>query len=323
MLSVNLKIPKKEKMIKLNKLTASISLYAIGILFSLNVFAAEPLVSVGWLSDNLVNDKVVILDIRNKIDGGSKEIFETGHIPSSVYSNYLSDGWRTTVDGIVGKLPPLKDLEILIGSLGIGNDNHVVVVPGGINSSDFGSAARVYWTFKVLGHEEVSILDGGYTAWVKKFPGNIESGIQDPNKVTFKSNFQSRYLATTEEVFQNLDNTFVAFVDARSEEQHFGKKKHGKALAAGTIPGAILLKQSDLIINNTSYVKDLDSIIELAQNVSIEADKNNIVFCNTGHWAATTWFVLSEVLGLPNVKNYDGSMVEWTADVTRPLENTI
>ena len=75
---LNLKIPKKEKMIKLNKLTASISLYTIGILFSLNVFAAEPLVSVGWLNDNLVNDKVVILDIRNKIDGGSKEIFETG-----------------------------------------------------------------------------------------------------------------------------------------------------------------------------------------------------------------------------------------------------
>ena len=316
-------MPTKENMIRLNKLITSITVYTIGILLSLNVFAAEPLVSVEWLSDNLVNDKVVVLDIRNKIDGGSKEIFGTGHIPSAIYSNYLSDGWRTTVDGIVGKLPPVKDLEILIGNLGIGNDNHVVVVPGGINSSDFGSAARVYWTFKVLGHEEVSILDGGYTAWVKKFPDQIELGIQDPNKVAFKSNFQSRYLATTEEVFKNLDNISVAFVDARTEEQHFGKKKHGKALAAGTIPGSLLLKQSDLIIDNTSYVKDLDSIIQLAQNLSIGPDKDNIVFCNTGHWASTTWFVLSEVLGLPNVKNYDGSMVEWTADPARPLENTI
>ena len=266
---------------------------------------------------------MIVLDIRNKIDGGSKETFEVSHIPTAIYSNYLEDAWRTNVDGIVGKLPPLKDLEILIGNLGIGNDNHVVVVPGGINSSDFGSAARVYWTFKVLGHEEVSILDGGYTAWVKKFPDQIELGIQDPNKVAFKSNFQSRYLATTEEVFKNLDNISVAFVDARTEEQHFGKKKHGKALAAGTIPGSLLLKQSDLIIDNTSYVKDLDSIIQLAQNLSIGPDKDNIVFCNTGHWASTTWFVLSEVLGLPNVKNYDGSMVEWTADPARPLENTI
>jgi len=310
-------------MIKLKKLTTLISLYTVCILFSLNTFASEPFVNVDWLSENLTNDKIIILDIRNKIDGGSKEIFETGHIPSSVYSNYLEDGWRTTVDGIVGKLPPLKDLEILIGNLGISNDNHVVVVPGGINSSDFGSAARIYWTFKVLGHEEVSILDGGYTAWEKKFSDKIESGLQDTNKVTFKSNFQSKYLATTDEVLKNLDNITVSFVDARTEEQHFGEKKHGKALAAGTIPGSLLLKQSDLIIDNTSYVKSLDSIIQLSQNVGIEAEKENIVFCNTGHWASTTWFVLSEVLGLPNVKNYDGSMVEWTADPSRPLENNI
>ena len=310
-------------MININKLTAIIFTIAFSLFFSIKSYAVEPLVSVEWLKNNLSNEKLIVLDIRNKIDGGSKEIFGTGHIPSAIYSNYLSEGWRTTVDGIVGKLPPVKDLEILIGNLGIGNDNHVIVVPGGINSSDFGSAARVYWTFKVLGHEEVSILDGGYTAWVKKFPGNIELGIQDLNKVAFKSNFQSRYLATTEEVFKNLDNISVAFVDARTEEQHFGKKKHGKALAAGTIPGSLLLKQSDLIIDNTSYVKDLDSLIQLAQNVSIGPDKDNIVFCNTGHWASTTWFVLSEVLGLPNVKNYDGSMVEWTADPARPLENNI
>ncbi len=69
-------------MILLKKLTALITVYTIGILFSLNVFATEPLVSVEWLSDNLANDKVVVLDIRNKIDGGSKEIFETGHILS-------------------------------------------------------------------------------------------------------------------------------------------------------------------------------------------------------------------------------------------------
>ena len=313
----------KEKMIKLKKLTTLISLYTVCILFSLNTFASEPFVNVDWLSENLTNDKVIILDIRNKIDGGSKEIFETGHIPSAVYSNYLEDGWRTTVDGIVGKLPPVKNLEILIGNLGISNDNHVVVVPGGINSSDFGSAARIYWTFKVLGHEEVSILDGGYTAWEKKFSDKIESGLQDTNKVSFKSNFQSKYLATTDDILKNLDNITVSFIDARTEEQHFGGKKHGKALAAGTIPGSLLLKQSDLIIDNTSYVKSLDSIIQLSQNVGIEAEKENIVFCNTGHWASTTWFVLSEVLGLPNVKNYDGSMVEWTADLSRPLENNI
>jgi len=310
-------------MIQVKKLITLIFIYTFGILFSFNIFASEPLVNVEWLNDNLINDKIVVLDIRNKIDGGSKESFEAGHIPNAVYSNYLEDGWRTTVDGIVGKIPPLKDLEILIGSLGIDNSSHVIIVPGGVSSSDFGSAARVYWTFKVLGHEEISILDGGYKAWNNKFPETKNIGFQIPNKKVFKSNFQSKFLATTEEVLENIDVSSVSFIDARTEDQYLGKKKHGKALSTGTIPGAINLKQFDLIKENTTYVKDLNTLQELAFNSGINPNNVNISFCNTGHWAATDWFILSEVLGLPNVKNYDGSMVEWTADTSRPLINTL
>lgn len=308
---------------QLNKLNTLIFICIFSITFSLNLFASEPLVSSEWLNSNLTNDKIVVLDIRNKIDGGSKESFEAGHIPNAVYSNYLEDGWRTTVDGIVGKIPALKDLEILIGSLGIDNNNHVIIVPGGVNSSDFGSAARVYWTFKVLGHEEISILDGGYKAWNNKFPETKDIGFKSPNKKVFKSNFQSKFLATTEEVLENIDVSSVSFIDARTEDQYLGKKKHGKALSSGTIPGAINLKQFDLIKENTTYVKDLNTLEELAFNSGINPNNINISFCNTGHWAATDWFILSEVLGLPNVKNYDGSMVEWTADTSRPLINTL
>ena len=306
---------------QLRKLTNFI--FIVSIIFSLKLFAAEPLVSVQWLNDNLINNKIIVLDIRNKIDGGSKKSFEAGHIPGAIYSNYLEDGWRTKVDGVVGKIPPLKDLERLVGSLGISNDNHIIIVPGGINSSDFGSAARVYWTFKTLGHNEVSILDGGYTAWKNKFPEKKELGFNSPKEKFFKSNFQSKFLATSEEILEKLDLVSVSFVDARSEEQYLGKKKHGKALSSGTIPGAINLKQYDLIIENTSFVKDVNILTELAFNAGVDFDKENIVFCNTGHWASTDWFILSEILGIPNVKNYDGSMVEWTSDTSRPLINTL
>ena len=83
---------------QLEKLNALILIFIFSTIFSLNLFAAEPLVSSEWLNDNLTNNKIVVLDIRNKIDGGSKESFEAGHIPNAVYSNYLEDGWRTTVD---------------------------------------------------------------------------------------------------------------------------------------------------------------------------------------------------------------------------------
>ena len=187
-------------MININKLTAIIVFIAFSLFFSIKSYAVEPLISVEWLKNNLSNENLVVLDIRNKLDGGSKDTFEVSHIPTAVYSNYLTDGWRTTVDGIVGKLPPVKDLEILIGGLGISNDNQVIIVPGGVSSSDFGSASRVYWTFKVLGHNNVSILDGGYTAWIQQLPNQLETGAVNPTTAIFKADFQSKYLATTEDV---------------------------------------------------------------------------------------------------------------------------
>ena len=310
-------------MLNKDKLTAIIITIAFSLFFTLKSYAAEPLISVDWLKSNLSNEKLIILDIRNKIDGGSKDAFEVSHIPTAVYSNYLEDGWRTTVDGIVGKLPPLKDLEILIGGLGINNDSHVIVVPGGVSSTDFGSAGRVYWTFKVLGHNNVSILDGGYAAWIGQLPTQIETGTVNPTTAIFKADFQSKYLATTEDVVNALANNSSVLVDARPEEQFLGKSKSGKALAAGTIPGSFNLQQQTLVEDNTSFFKDAITVAQLVKEVGIESTEGEIAFCNTGHWATVAWFALSEVLGHDNVKNYDGSMVEWTADPARPLENSI
>ena len=310
-------------MINKDKFTAIIINIVFCLFFSIKSYAAESLVSVEWLKNNLSNKKLVVLDIRNKIDGGSKETFEVSHIPTAIYSNYLEDGWRTTVDGIVGKLPPVKDLETLIGGLGINNDSHVIVVPGGVSSTDFGSASRVYWTFKVLGHNSVSILDGGYAAWVHKLPTQIETGAANPITAIFKADFQSKYLATTEDVVNALANNSSVLVDARPEEQFLGKSKSGKALAAGTIPGSFNLQQQTLVEENTSFFKDAITIAQLVKEVGIESTEGEIAFCNTGHWATVSWFALSEVLGHENVKNYDGSMVEWTADPSRPLENSI
>ena len=310
-------------MLNKDKLTAIIIIIAFSLFFTLKSYAAEPLINVDWLKSNLSNEKLIILDIRNKIDGGSKDAFEVSHIPTAVYSNYLEDGWRTTVDGIVGKLPPLKDLEILIGGLGINNDSHIIVVPGGVSSTDFGSAARVYWTFKVLGHNNVSILDGGYAAWIGQLPTQIETGTVNPTTAIFKADFQSKYLATTEDVVNALANNSSVLVDARPEEQFLGKSKSGKALAAGTIPGSFNLQQQTLVEENTSFFKDTIIVAQLVKEVGIESTEGEIAFCNTGHWATVAWFALSEVLGHDNVKNYDGSMVEWTADPARPLENNI
>ena len=137
---------------------------------------ASPLVSPAWLSEKLDDDKVVVIDLRNKIDKGSYETFLEGHIPGAIHSDYLKDGWRVGRDGVVGLLPEADQFQSLARRLGVSDDTHVVVVPAGVSSTDFGSAARAYWTFKVFGHNNVSILDGGFAAWRDYAPGNIETG---------------------------------------------------------------------------------------------------------------------------------------------------
>ncbi|NBB84024.1 MAG: sulfurtransferase [Alphaproteobacteria bacterium] len=278
---------------------------------------AGPLVDPAWLADHLEIDDLVVLDIRNRIDGGSAETFAEGHIPGAVYSNYIEAGWRATVDGVPGKLPPVAELEALIGGLGIDDDDHVVIVPGGVSSTDFGSAARVYWTFKVLGHDTVSILEGGHAAWAAAdLP--LATGESAPEPATFTAEFRPALLATTDQVAAAIDGG-TPLVDARPLEQYVGEAKSDVVARAGTLPGAVNVPHSTFVVDEGRDVVDGDRLAALLAEVGLEAEGDQIAFCNTGHWASVGWFALSEVAGNPNVAMYDGSMVEWTADEGRPV----
>ena len=281
--------------------------------------AATPLVDVEWLAGNLDSENVVLIDLRNKIDGGSYDTYLEGHIPAAIHSDYLKDGWRVGRDDVVGLLPEAAQFEALARRLGVSDDSHVVLVPAGVGATDFGSSARAYWTFKVFGHDNVSILDGGFAGWKAAFPDQIESGAPvAPAAGNFTAAFRPQGYVTTEQVRQIVDaGKGATLLDGRTEEQFLGDAKHPKAATGGRIPGAELLFQEnayDLSANRLKSVGELEAIYgDLDPQLPI------VSYCNTGHWAATNWFVLSEVLGRDDVKLYDGSMVEWTADGSNPL----
>ena len=282
---------------------------------------ASPLVSPAWLSDNLDNSNLVIIDLRNKIDEGSYETFLEGHIPGSIHSDYLKDGWRVGRDGLVGLLPEADQFQLLARRLGVSDDTHVVVVPAGVSSTDFGSAARAYWTFKVFGHNNVSILDGGFAAWRDYAPGNIETGkFVAPEPGNFVAVFNPQFYIGTSDVAAFATNPGQALlVDGRTDEQFYAGGKHPKAAKAGRIPSAVLMDQDKAYSPDGNRLKSRD---ELASIYSDLGDKTIVSYCNTGHWAATNWFVMSEILGQKNVKLYDGSMVEWTANSDLPLDTS-
>ena len=279
-----------------------------------------PVVEPEWLHAHLGVDGLVVLDVRGKTGGATREDYLEAHIPSAVYSDY-GDGWRVERDGIVGLVPEEAALEDLIGGLGIERDDAVVVVHGGANSTDFGAAARVYWTLKYAGHDAAAILNGGQRAWTADPNRPLEAGANAPQATTYDIEPREDLLVMTGEVEAGLGRGGATLIDARPLDFFAGARKHAAAGAPGRLPGALGLDQGLFIDPETGRLKD-QAAIEALVPARLEArrDERLVSYCNTGHWAATDWFVLSEVLGYPNVALYDASMVGWTADPGRPIE---
>ncbi|PKR57094.1 sulfurtransferase [Thalassospira lohafexi] len=275
----------------------------------------KPLVDSNWVEANLDNPSLVVVDIRSMTKEGSP--YDAGHIPGSVYAPYGKFGWRAKVDNVVGMLPPVDVISGRIGALGIDNDKQVVVVPAGQNSSDFGAATRVYWTFKVLGHDAVTILDGGQRAWLAAGKAVSKDAVA-PTKVAFNANFRPELLASADDVAKAQANG-VALIDARPESQFKGDAKSGVVARNGAIPGAKNISQSKFYSDQDGAFVASDTIAQLVGDAGVSSDAKEITYCNTGHWASVAWFGLSEVMGNKNTAMYDGSLTEWAADPSREM----
>lgn len=291
--------------------------------------AATPLISVEWAVANIGKPGIVFLDVRGRLAGASKEDYLRGHIPGAIWTNYLKDGWRNQDgNGTIAQLPSVAALEALIGDLGIGNEDHVVIVPAGGKAIDVGTATRVYWTFKVLGHDAVSILNGGMKAYTAatdeatKAPVNpLEKGEVKRDPEIFSAELREDMLLTKEEVTKAWGAGGV-MVDNRPYAQFLGISKHGKAKRSGTIPGARNLPE-DWLTENGGVLKDKAGIEKLYKLAGVPTTGSQINFCNTGHWASLGWFASHEILGNKDAKLYDGSMVEWTADPELSIQSAI
>lgn len=294
---------------------------ALGL--STQTFAADltPLVDAEWLDAHRGQDDLVILDVRSSIDnGGDAERFLEARIPGSRYSSYTEAGWREARDSVVGLMPAVSELEALIGNLGIDNESDVVIVPAGTGATDFGSAARVYWTLKTLGHDDVAILNGGFAGWQQQ-GFEVASGEPQAYSVAeFNATLREALIASTDAV-EAARESQAQLVDARPADYFAGENQSPAARVAGTIPGARSLPHhSHLNAQNGAYYLDVDGLQSRINVAELDSSERTITFCNTGHWAATDWFVLSEVGGFDNVAMYDGSMAAWTVSDSRPVQ---
>ena len=296
------------------------SLLAAAVMVAVPVFvhAAEvtPLVTAEWLKSQAGDENLVIVDIRDDIE--KTDLGELPYIANAVVAPYGSAGWRTEVDGVPGQIPAEEQIAGLIGGLGIDGDDHVVIVPWGTDSSEFGGATRVYWTFKYLGHDDVSILDGGWRQYDAQGGERVAEAVT-PEAVEFPYEVQPQLRTTTDQVVAALESG-TKLIDGRPNEQFIGQSKSPVVRVPGTIPGAVNLPHSSLYSGEYASFAQPETVAALAEELGLAEGEDNIVFCNTGHWASIIWFGLSEVAGNKNTAMYDGSMAEWAADPARPIQ---
>lgn len=279
---------------------------------------APPLVSADWLKQHLGRDDIVILDIRSPYAGSGKADYLKAHIPGAIWSEYPGV-WRTERDGVEGMLPSVEKLEASLSELGVSEDKTVVIVPAGKDSLEFGGATRLYWTLKVLGQPSVTILDGGHAAWVADAANPVESGNVTPQGDMFVAEVDETMVVSDDAVAARIGSDAI-LLDGRPLAQFLGKEKHSKAKRFGRLPGAVSLDQDLFFDAKAKTLKPREELERIAAATLADASAEIVSYCNTGHWAATNWFVLHELLGYDNVTVYDASMVGWVADPSRPVE---
>ncbi len=283
-----------------------------GLFLGSNASAADPLLSAQATQAALATPGTVVIDIRDP------KSYASGHIVGALNAPYGT--WRGP-EGNPGELPALENLTKLVQRLGLTPSAHVIVASSGKDATDFGAAARVYWTLKVLGLQNLSVLNGGLKAW-QTAGFSLDTQAVSVTASTYTPTINQNMIATRADVVSSVQSGKAQLIDARPTAFFDGSTRHTAAKVPGTLKGAVSVEHSTWFAPNSSQVVSNTEAKKLALASPIKSEKEVISFCNTGHWAATNWFVLSELVGQPNVKLYAGSMVDWTqADGALPMDN--
>ncbi|MBN8441373.1 MAG: sulfurtransferase [Thauera sp.] len=253
---------------------------------------------------------VRILDIRAEKD------YAAGHIPGAINTPYAL--YRGPQDN-PGALQSEAKLTEVLRKAGLDANSRVVVVHAGSDHTDFGAAARVYWTLKAGGLTRLSIADGGTAAW-KAAGGALETAAPNVAPSQFSYRYDKSMIATKDEIAAAVQaGKAPVLLDARPASFFKGEQRADASARYGTLPGARALDNAGFFAKGQVTLKPDAELRTLVQQAGVDSAPT-VSFCNTGHWAATNWFVLSEIAGNKNVKLYPESVVEWSKS-DLPMDN--
>lgn len=276
----------------------------------------SPLVSPSELAAFKRDADPLLLDIRQGEASEGVSLYEAGHVPGAVHAPYAR--WRGSAEN-PGEVLSDAELTELFRSLGVEEDRPVVVIHQGDSISDFGAAARVYWTLKSAGIDNLAILNGGVEAWnAEERDLATNSPAPRPSEITVS--LADAWIATRDDIRAIVDGEdSAALIDARPEAFYRGEAAHGAAARPGTLPQARLFSHANWFGSGPAIL-ETETVRRLVAENDLDNGETLVSFCNTGHWAATNWFALSEIGGIENVKLYPESVVAWS-QAGLPMDN--
>lgn len=281
---------------------------------SSNYAHPEVLVEPDWLEAHLNDDNIRVVEV----DYDPSTAYHQGHIPGAVLFDWKKDINNQLERDIVSK----EGFAALLGRNGIGNDTTVILY------GDYNNwfATFAFWVFKYYNHDDVRILNGGRTKWIKDdrpLTKDVPSYPPRDYQVT-RVNYEYRILLP--DVLTRIGSPHVTLIDVRSPDEY-----HGRILAppeyptehaqrGGHIPGAINQPWAAAVNQEDGTFKPVEELRKLYEEKGITPDKEVITYCRIAERAAHTWFVLKYLLGYPKVRVYDGSWTEWGNAIGLPVE---
>ncbi|WP_103347906.1 sulfurtransferase [Amycolatopsis sp. CA-128772] len=270
----------------------------------------DVLVTTQWAEENLDTPGVVFAEVDEDTTA-----YDAGHIRGAVKFDWRND----LQDGVRRDFVSKEGFEKLLSEKGISNDDLVVLYGG--NNNWF--AAYAYWYFKLYGHENVKLLDGGRKKW--ELDGReLNSDEVKRDRTEYRAQDQDLSLrAFRDEVVQSIGSK--NFVDVRSPDEFSGKLlapahlPQEQSQVPGHIPGALNVPWAK-VANEDGTFKTEEEIKELYKDEGIDEGKGTIAYCRIGERSSIAWFALHELLGYEDVKNYDGSWTEYGSLVGVPVE---
>ncbi|NQY05134.1 MAG: sulfurtransferase [Flavobacteriaceae bacterium] len=241
------------------------------------------------------------------IDFSNKETYLKAHLPDAIHLTRADI--ETTSYPYKGMRIEKKDLEKLLSNLGIKNEDTIIVYDD--NSSV--NAARFWWVMKSYGFDNIAILNGGIKAWENdnRFTSNSTPKQEKSDFIFPEQEFTG--LATKKDVTASLNNANAYIIDTRTADEYSGKRQKKGAFRAGRIPKSTFIDWVNAIDYEDSQLFKSKAELEKIYNTKgWSTDHEIIAYCHTGVRSAHTYFVLTELLGYKNVKNYDGSWSEWS-----------